>query len=129
MEGGDQSCIECEAESVAWVRVVGLTVGLLVVCLLVITAYLCYQRMAARGAKKDAGSLRYARYAPHSLCGKHQIASAAPALVSARVDCIDESLNRWVKPNFVSGGAVPLSIYGKVTDLDPTVERHSGVHS
>jgi hypothetical protein len=21
---------------------------------------------------------------------------------------------RWVKPNFVSGGAVPLSIYGKV---------------
>ena len=25
---------------------------------------------------------------------------------------------RWVKPNFVSGGAVPLSIYGKVTDFE-----------
>ena len=33
-------------------------------------------------------------------------------------DCLDHSVCRWVKPNFVSGGAVPLSIYGKVSDFE-----------
>jgi hypothetical protein len=31
--------------------------------------------------------------------------------------CIHDSMYRWVKPNFVSGGAVPLSIYGKVSNF------------
>ena len=70
MEGGDQSCIECEMESVAWVKVVGLAVGLVVACLLLVAAYLCYQKMAARGAKKDAGTLRSAPRAISTLCGK-----------------------------------------------------------
>jgi hypothetical protein len=70
MEGGDQSCIECEMESVAWVKVVGLAVGLVVACLLLVAAYLCYQKMAARGAKKDAGTLRSAPRALSSLYGK-----------------------------------------------------------
>jgi hypothetical protein len=69
MEGGDQSCIECEMESVAWVKVVGLAVGLVVACLLLVAAYLCYQKMAARGAKKDAGTLRSAPRTLSSLYG------------------------------------------------------------
>jgi hypothetical protein len=60
MESGDQSCIECEVESVAWIKVVGLAVGLVVFCLLVVAVYLCYQKMATQGAKKDAGTLRSA---------------------------------------------------------------------
>ena len=70
MEGGDQSCIECEMESVAWVKVVGLAVGLVVACLLLVAAYVCYQKMAARGAKKDAGTLRSASRTISSLCGE-----------------------------------------------------------
>ena len=58
MEGGDQSCILCEGESVAWVRVVGLAAALVLAGLLLIAGYHCYRTMAARGAKKDAGSLR-----------------------------------------------------------------------
>ena len=77
MEGGDQSCIECEMESVAWVKVVGLAVGLVVACLLLVASYLCYQKMAARGVKKDAGSLRSPPRALFSLCSKHHGASAA----------------------------------------------------
>ena len=46
--------------------------------LAVVAVHHCYRVIAARGAKKEAGELR------------------------------------WVKPNFVSGGAVPLSIYGKI---------------
>ena len=76
MEGGDQSCIECEMESVAWVKVVGLAIGLVVACLLLVAAYLCYQKMAARGAKKDAGTLRSAPRALSGLYGK-SAASAA----------------------------------------------------
>jgi hypothetical protein len=74
MEGGDQSCIECEGESVAWVRVVGLAVSLVVACLLLVVAYLCYRTMAAQGAKKDAGSLRSTPHAPRPT---PQLASAA----------------------------------------------------
>ena len=48
-------------------------------CLLLVVAYICYRKIAAQGAQKEAGILR------------------------------------WVKPNFVSGGAVPLKIYGKVS--------------
>ena len=70
MEGGDQSCIECEMESVAWAKVVGLAIGLAVACLLLVAAYLCYQTMAARGAKKDAGTLRSVPRARSSLCVK-----------------------------------------------------------
>ena len=81
MEGGDQSCIECEMESVAWVKVAGLAVGLVVACLLLVAAYLCYQKMAARGAKKDAGTLRSAPRALSSLsCGKPHTTSALRAL-------------------------------------------------
>jgi hypothetical protein len=58
MEGGDQSCIECEGESVAWFKVLGLAVGIVVACLIFVAAILCYRKMAARGAKKDARSLR-----------------------------------------------------------------------
>jgi hypothetical protein len=78
MEGGDQSCIECEMESVAWVKVVGLAVGLVVTCLLLVASYLCYQKMAARGVKKDAGYLRSPPRAQSSLC-------TAPAQHRARV--------------------------------------------
>ena len=70
MEAGDQTCTECEEEGVAWVRVVALLIALLVAVLVVVAAYHCYWVIAARGAKKEAGELR------------------------------------WVKPNFVSGGAV-----------------------
>ena len=80
MEGGDQSCIECEMESVAWVKVVGLAIGLVVACLLLVAAYLCYQKMAARGAKKDAGTLRSAPHVISSLCGKPHTTSALRAL-------------------------------------------------
>jgi hypothetical protein len=58
MEAGDQTCIECEGESVSWVKVAGLAIGLVVACLLLVASYLCYQKMAARGAKREAGSLR-----------------------------------------------------------------------
>ena len=58
MEAGDQTCIECEGESVSWVKAVGLAVALVVGCLLLVASHLCYQKMAARGAKQDAGSLR-----------------------------------------------------------------------
>ena len=80
MEGGDQSCIECEMESVAWVKVVGLAVGLVVACLLLVASYLCYQKMAARGAKRDAGTLRYAR-APRAIFSLYDkiAASVVPA--------------------------------------------------
>ena len=80
MEGGDQSCIECEMESVAWVKVVGLAIGLVVACLLLVVAYLCYQKMAARGVKKDAGTLRSAPRALSSPCGKPHTTSALRAL-------------------------------------------------
>jgi hypothetical protein len=70
MESGDQSCTECDEEGVAWFRVVGLVVAMLLVIAAVAAAYSCYQIIAARGAKKEAGELR------------------------------------WVKPNFISGGAV-----------------------
>ena len=78
MEGGDQSCIECEVESVAWIKVVGLAVGLVVFCLLVVAVYLCYQKMAAQGAKKDAGTLRsaYHKLSHPARCGKQQFVSA-----------------------------------------------------
>jgi hypothetical protein len=33
---------------------------------------------------------------------------------------LEHSMCRWVKPNFVSGGAVPLSIYGKVRNSSAT---------
>jgi hypothetical protein len=138
MEGGDQSCIECEGESVAWVRVVGLAVGLVVACLLLVAAYLCYQTMAARGAKTDAGSLRSTPRAPRSTLHLASAASTArrqrstSGSAQAR-DCIVDSMCRWVKPNFVSGGAVPLSIYGKVrllssTTLSGGADRHSDVY-
>jgi hypothetical protein len=78
MEAGDQMCIECDDESLAWFRVIALAVAIGVGWLLLLLAFTCYQRMAARGAKQEAKSLR------------------------------------WVKPNFVSGGAVPLKIYGKI---------------
>ena len=78
MAGMDQLCIECEGASVAWVRVVALCVGIILVCLLVFVLYTCYRRIAARGAAKDAQTLR------------------------------------WVKPSFLSGGAAPISIYGKI---------------
>ena len=81
MEGGDQSCIECEMESVAWVKVVGLAVGLVVACLLLIASYLCYQKMAARGAKKDAGTLRSAPCALSSSV----VSLTGPTQRSARV--------------------------------------------
>ena len=82
MEGGDQSRIECEMESVAWVKVVGLAVGLVAACLLLVAAYLCYQKMAARGAKKDAGTLRSAPVpAPYLASTRLQ-----PAQCSALVD-------------------------------------------
>jgi hypothetical protein len=109
MEGGDQSCIECEVESVAWVRVVGLAVAVVVACLLLVAAYLCYRTMAARGAKKDAGALRSVLHsAAHGWINIHPL---RPMI------CIHDSMYRWVKPNFVSGGAVPLSIYGKVSNF------------
>ena len=78
MEAGDQTCIECDDDSAAWFRVLGLAAAILAGCFFLVLAYSCYRRMAARGAKKEAGTLR------------------------------------WVKPNFVSGGAVPLKIYGKI---------------
>ena len=74
MESGDQSCTECDEDGVAWFRVVALVVGMLLVIAAVAAAYSCYQMIAARGAKKEAGELR------------------------------------WVKPNFVSGGAVRRSL-------------------
>jgi hypothetical protein len=77
----DQTCVECDDESVAWFRVVALAAAILVGCLLLVLAYTCYRKMAARGAQKEAGMLQ------------------------------------WVKPNFVSGGAVPLKIYGKVSTV------------
>jgi hypothetical protein len=55
---------------VAWFRVVALIVGMLLVIAVVAAAYSCYQMIAARGAKKEGGEMR------------------------------------WIKPNFVSGGAV-----------------------
>jgi hypothetical protein len=54
----------------AWFRVVGLIVAMLLAIATMAIAYSCYKTIVARGAKKDAGELR------------------------------------WVKPNFVSGGAV-----------------------
>ena len=74
MESGDQSCTECDEEGVAWFRVVALVVGMLLVIAAVAAAYSCYQMIAARGAKREGGELR------------------------------------WVKPNFVSGGAVRRSL-------------------
>ena len=129
MEGGDQSCIECEMESVAWVKVVGLAVGLVVACLLLVVAYLCYQKMAARGAKKDAGTLRSAPRALSSLYGTIAASAAHEWLKQIPLNPkiplkpnghFDHSMCRWVKPNFVSGGAVPLSIYGKVRNSSAT---------
>ena len=70
MKSGDQSCIECDENGVAWFKVVALVVAMLMVIAAVASAYSCYQMLAARGAKREAGELR------------------------------------WVKPNFVSGGAV-----------------------
>jgi hypothetical protein len=52
-EDMDQTCTECEAETLAWFQVVLLGVGFLVACLLVFVAYHCYRVMAARGALKD----------------------------------------------------------------------------
>ena len=71
MEAGDQTCTECDAdEGVAWFRILALVIAMLLVILAVVGAYSCYKMIAARGAQKEAGQLR------------------------------------WVKPNFVSGGAV-----------------------
>jgi hypothetical protein len=78
-QASDQTCVVCNDESVAWFRVAALAAAILVGCLMLVLAYFCYRKMAARGAQKEAGVLR------------------------------------WVKPNFVSGGAVPLKIYGKVS--------------
>ena len=52
-EGMDQTCTECEAETLAWFQVVLLGVGFIVACLLAVVAYHCYQKMAANGATKD----------------------------------------------------------------------------
>ena len=59
----------------AWFRVVALVVAMLLVIAAVAAAYSCYQMIAARGAKREAGELR------------------------------------WVKPNFVSGGAVRHAVH------------------
>jgi hypothetical protein len=52
-EDMDQTCTECEAETLAWFQVVLLGVGFIVACLLAVVAYHCYQKMAANGATKD----------------------------------------------------------------------------
>jgi hypothetical protein len=52
-EDMDQTCTECEAETLAWFQVVLLGIGFIVACLLVVVAYHCYQKMAANGATKD----------------------------------------------------------------------------
>jgi hypothetical protein len=71
MRAGDQTCTECDDdEGVAWFRIVALLVAMLLVIVVFAGAYYCYQVIAARGAQKEAGQLR------------------------------------WVRPNFVSGGAV-----------------------
>jgi hypothetical protein len=61
MAGGDQTCIECEEEGVAWVRVVGLAVAILVACLVLLTVNYCYRVVAARGANREAGELRWVK--------------------------------------------------------------------
>ena len=78
MEASDQNCIQCGGESVAWVRVVALVVGIVVVSLLVAGGYRWYHHWAAKGVAKAAFEYR------------------------------------WVKPSFVGGGAVSLSIYFKI---------------
>jgi hypothetical protein len=98
MEGGDQSCIECEMESVAWVKVFGLAVGLVVACLLLVAAYLCYQKMAARGAKKDAGTLRSVPHAPSGLCVQYYGLRSARVAQHNSTQASDHtavSITRW----------------------------------
>jgi hypothetical protein len=52
-EDMDQTCAECEAETLAWFQVMLLGIGFIVACLLVVVAHHCYQMMAAKGAMKD----------------------------------------------------------------------------
>ena len=61
MEGGSQTCIECETQSVAWVRVIGLAVALIVACLVLLAAVHLYRVVAARGVKREAGELRWVK--------------------------------------------------------------------
>jgi hypothetical protein len=52
-EDVDQTCTECEAETLAWFQVVLLGIGFIVACMLVVVAYHFYRIMAAKGAMKD----------------------------------------------------------------------------
>jgi hypothetical protein len=52
-EDMDQTCTECEAETLAWFQVVLLGLGFILACLLVVISYHCYRKMAARGVMKD----------------------------------------------------------------------------
>jgi hypothetical protein len=93
MEAGDQTCIECDDdEGTAWLRIVGLLIAMLLVVAVAAGTYHCYQTIAARGAQKEAGQLR------------------------------------WVKPNFVSGGAVRLRIVARSSLVSYSVTTDCAHH-